>query len=131
MIGTINTERTHTTPTILNDRIAYHWGRNQFPYIVIDVDNSEVQTDNLPLNSGYDHLPIVHTLLVMGFLKYPNDKIHNYAEDWIEAIIRVLHNYNGGYVSWIFHTNVERADLYKNENETMKSFLVSFEVKIH
>lgn len=135
MINTINTERTHATPTITDTSkgITYKWGQNQFPFILVDIENSEVQYDsiNTPLNMNYVLLPEVYTLNVMGFLKYTNDNVYNYAEDWIEAIIRVLHNYNDGNISWIAYTNTERADIYKNENETLKSFLVQFEIRIN
>ena len=129
MIGTINTERTHTTPTATS--ITYKWGQNQFPFILVDVDDSEVQTDEITLPSVYSNLPVVHKLHVIGTLKYANDNVQNYAEDWIEAIIRVLHNYNDSNVSWIFWTNTERAEIYSKTNERLKTFLVSFEVKIN
>jgi hypothetical protein len=134
-IGIINTERTHTTPTITDTTkgITYKWGQNQFPFILVDIDNSEADYDspNTPLSLNYTLLPEVYTLNVMGFLKYTNDNIYNYAEDWIEAIIRVLHNYNDTNVSWIAYTNTERADIYKSENETLKSFLIQFEVRVN
>lgn len=133
MIATINAERTHTTPDIddTTNKIGYNWMKNQFPYLLVDIDNSETQTDSLVLDVDFEHLPVVHTVLVMGFLKYANDDIYNYAEDWIEAIGRVLHNYKDCNITWIFQTAVERADIYKNVNETLKSFVVSFEVRIN
>lgn len=131
LIGTINSERSHNTPT--SNSVVYHWGRNQFPFLMVDIDDSEVlyDDDTTPMSLKYEILPEVYTVYVMGFLKYANDEIYNYAEDWIEAIIRVLHNYNSSDISWIAYTNTERAEIYKNENETMKSFLVSFEVRVN
>lgn len=131
LIGTINSERSHNSPSASS--IVYNWGRNQFPFLLVDIDTSEViyDDDTTPLSLKYEILPEVYTLYVMGFLKYTNDDIYNYAEDWIEAIIRVLHNYNSSGVTWIAYTNTERADIYKNENETLKSFIVSFEFRVN
>lgn len=131
MIGTINTERTHATPTA--NSITYKWGQNQFPFLLVDIDASEVQYGDVatPISLNYKILPEVYTLLVMGWLKYANDDVYNYAEDWIEAIIRVLHNHNDSDVSWIAYTHTERADIYKNESETLKSFLVEFEIRVN
>jgi len=129
MIGTINTERTHTTPVATD--ITYKWGQNQFPFILVDIDESEGLTEDYTLDMSYVNLPEMYKLLVIGFLKYANDNIYNYIEDWIEAIIRILHNYNDANISWIMYTRTERAELYKNENETLKSFVVEFEVRIN
>jgi hypothetical protein len=129
MIGTINTERTHTTPTAKS--IAYHWGRNQFPFLMVDIEASEGVTDAYTIDMSYVNLPEVYTLLVAGFLKYANDNVYNYVEDWIEAVIRVLHNYNDGNISWIAYTQTERGEIYKNENETLKSFVVELEIRVN
>lgn len=131
MIGTINTERTHTTP--VSNSITYSWGRNQLPLLIVDVDDSEAQYDDdaTPLNLQYTLLPELYTLLIAGYMKYANDNVYNYVEDWIEATIRVLHNYNDTNISWITYQKTERADVYKNENEILKSFLVEFEIRIN
>ena len=129
MIGTINTERTHATPT--SNSFTYKWGMNQYPFILIDIDNSEGITEDYTLDMSYVNLPETYTLLIMGFLKYANDNIYNYCEDWIEAIKRILHNYNDSNITWIVYVKTERAELYKNENETLKSFLIEFECRIN
>lgn len=131
MIGAINTERTHATP--LSRNISYEWGRNQLPLLIVDIDDSEALYDDpaTPLNLKYELLPELYTLFIAGYLKYANDNVYNYVEDWIEAIIRVLHNYNDTNISWITYQKTERADIYKNENETLKSFLVEFECRVN
>ncbi len=131
LISTINTERTHSTPSATD--ITYKWGQNQFPFLLVDIDTSEIIYDDVatPMSLKYEILPETYTLLVMGWLKYANDNVYNYAEDWIEAVIRVLHNYNDENISWIAYTKTERAEIYKNENETLKSFLVEFEIRIN
>ena len=43
-IGTINTERSHSTPTATD--IVYHWGRNQYPFLLVDIDDTEVVYDD-------------------------------------------------------------------------------------
>ena len=80
---------------------------------------------------SYVNLPEVYTLLIVGFLKYANDDIYNYCEDWIEAIIRVLHNYNDSNISWIMYTKTERAEIYDERNNRLKSFVVEFEIRIN
>jgi hypothetical protein len=128
-IATINTARSHTAP--ITNSITYKWGQNQYPFIFVDVDSSEVQTEDLTLPSTLSNLPVVHTVNVMGTLKYANDNVQDWAEDWIEAILKVLHNYNDSNVNWIFWTNTERAELYSKMNERLKTFLVSFEVRVN
>jgi len=134
-VNKINSERTHSSPTITNTTsgITYKWGMNQFPFLLVDLGDSEPDYDsnNTPLDLNYTTLPEVYDVGVMGFLKYANDELYNYTEDWIEAVIRVLHNYNDSNISWIAYTKTERAELYKNENETLKSFLINFEVRIN
>ena len=135
MIGTINTERTHNTPTIANttNNITYKWGQNQYPFLLIDLEDGEPIYDDVatPISMNYTILPEVYTILIMGFLKYANDNIYNYCEDWIEAIIRVLHNYNDSNVSWIAYTKTERAEIYDNQKQRLKTFVVEFEVRIN
>jgi hypothetical protein len=131
MISTINTERTHTAPTA-ND-ITYKWGMNQFPFLLVDVDESEVIYDDeaTPISLNYTILPEVYTVFIMGFLRYSDDNIYNWCEDWIEAIIRVCHNYNDSNISWLAYTRTERTEINKNENETLKTFLVEFEARVN
>lgn len=131
MIGTINSERSHNTPSA--NSVVYDWGRNQYPFLLIDIDDSEAlyDDDTTPLSLIYKILPETYTLNVMGFLKYADDEIYNYAEDWIEAAIRVLHRHSDTNVTWIMYTKTERADIYKNENETLKSFLIEFEIRVN
>jgi hypothetical protein len=128
-IATINTTRTHTAPSAKS--IGYTWGSNQYPFLMVDVDNSEVDYDEADISLNLENLPEVHTILVMGFLKYTNDQLQNWVEDWIEAVIKTLHNYNDSNISWVAYTNTDRAELYKSENETIKSFVVVFEVRVN
>jgi hypothetical protein len=129
MIATINTERTHTTP--LTTQVTYKWGQNQFPFIFVDIDSSEGLSEDYTLDMSYTNLPEVYTLNVMGTLKYAHDDVQNYAEDWIEAVIRVLHNYTCNGVTYIMYTNTERAEIYSKMNERLKTFLVSFEARVN
>jgi len=130
-ISTINTERTHTTPTAT--QITYKWGQNQFPFLLVDIQGSEAIYDDpaTPMTLNYTTLPEVYTVLVVGFLKAFTDDIYNYVEDWIEAIIRSLHNYNDTNISWIAYTKTERMDVNDQENQTMKIFSVEFEARVN
>lgn len=130
-IGVINTERTHVTPTA--SVITYKWGQNQFPFILVDIQGSEIQygENSTPMSLDYKTLPEVFTVLIVGFLKYSDDRISDWSEDWIEAIIRSLHNYNSASISWIALTKTERVDLYEKENQTFKVFNCEFEVRIN
>jgi len=117
-IGTINTERGHTSPVA--NSITYKWGQNQFPFVFIDLNNSEVDYTNSPLSLNYTSLPEVYTLSVVGFIKAGDDRLTDWVEDWIEGFIRVLHNYNDTDISWIALTGTDRTDIYKNNNETSR-----------
>ena len=130
-ISTINTERSHTTPDALD--ITYKWGQNQFPFLLVDLQGSEAIYDDpaTPMTLNYTTLPEVFTVLVVGFIKAYTDDIYNYVEDWIEAIIRSLHNYNDTNISWIAYTKTERMDVNDQENQTMKIFSVEFEIRIN
>ena len=129
MIGTVNTERTHTAPTATG--IVYNWGRNQFPFLLVDVRTSEVNYESAGITLELSNLPEVHNITVYGYLKAADDNINNWVEDWIEAIIRVLHDYCDSNITWIAYTSTDRDEIYKNENEVIKVFGVNFEVRIN
>ena len=128
IIGTINTERTHTTPTAKS--ISYEWGQNQTQLIRVDVIESEVLYNEACLDLSLTKLPENFKVAVSGFLKSNDTSLKNWVEDWIEAIIRVLHNYNNYDITWIAYTDTKRTDLYNEKNETAKMFDVNFEVRI-
>lgn len=127
MISTINSERSHTAPSAKS--ITYQWGMNQYPYLMVDIDGSEGVTDEYILDMSYVNLPEIYTILVMGVMKYANDNIYNWCEDWIEAVIRVLHNYNSDDISWIIYVKTERAEIYDKQNQRLKSFVIEFEAR--
>jgi len=130
-IAIINTERTHITP--LAASITYKWGQNQFPFLLVEIESSEVLYDDpaTPISLHLQNLPEVYELKVTGFLKYNDDNIWNWIEDWKEAVIRSLHNYNTSEISWIALTGTENIDLYNNENQNLKIFTVNFEARIN
>lgn len=129
MLGTIETERSLSNSIPTAKSITYKWGMNQYPFILVDLDKSEGITDAYTLDMSYVNLPENYTILVMGFLKYANDEIWNYCEYWIEGIKRVLHNYNSDNISWIAYVSTERAEIYDNQNQRLKSFVVEFEMR--
>lgn len=128
-IGTINTERTHTAPEALD--ITYKWGQNQFPLLVVEIDSSEIIYDDAPLSLDLANLPEVYNLKIIGILKYNNDNIYNWTEDWKEAVIRSLHGYNSASISWIALTGTDNIDLYGQENQNLKMFTINFEARVN
>jgi hypothetical protein len=128
LIGTINTERTHTAP--LAEHIGYDWGQNDSYLIRVEMGKSEIQYSEAPLNLQLTNLPEVFPVIVTGFLRTNDTSLQNWTEDWIEAIIRCLHNYNDNNISWIAYTGADRVDLYGENDETAKMVPVEFEVRI-
>lgn len=129
IIGTINTERTHTAPTA--NVITHKWGQNQFPFVFVDLNGSEIDYNGATLNLDYTNLPETYTINVVGFMKAGDDRLTDWVEDWLEGFIRVLHNYHDSDISWIALTRTDRTDLYKNQNETYKMFAAEFEVRVN
>lgn len=129
MLSTIDTERSDTTPTATS--IIDHWGRNQYPFLMVDIDGAEVNYEDADISLNIANLPMDYTVLIGGYLKYADDNIHNWCENWIEAIERVLHNYNTANISWVTLKGEERAELYKDNNEIIKTFVVEFEARVN
>jgi len=131
MVGTINTERTHVAPTAL--KIETTWGQNQYPFLLVEMQNSTVLFDDAaaPMTMQYKHMPETYNLTVAGFLKAFDDRVTDWVEDWIEAVIRVVHGYNSSDISWILCTGTERTDIYTEEHGDMKVFSVNFEIRIN
>lgn len=127
-ITTINSERTHTTPPALS--IGYDWGQNQYQLLRVEVKDSEVQYNEAALNLNLQHLPEVYNVNVAGFIKSNDSNMRNWVEDWIEAIIRTLHNYSSPEISWCAYTGSNRTELYNERNETAKIIEVNFEVRV-
>ena len=129
-LTTIDTERSQTTPQA--NQVTYKWGQFQYPFLFVDVQESEaVYDETTPISLNYTVLPETYSLIVVGFIKASNDLIYNWTENYIEAIIRVLHNYNSENISWIAYIKTERAEIYKNENEVIKTFAVEFEARVN
>lgn len=131
MIGTINTERTHVAPTAL--KIETTWGQNQYPFLLVEMQNSTVQYDDpaAPMTTLYKNTPETYDVTVAGFLKAFDDRVVDWVEDWIEGVIRVIHGYNSANISWILCTGTERTDIYTEEHGNMKVFSVNFEIRIN
>jgi hypothetical protein len=131
LITTINTERTHTAPQAA--KIDYKWGQHQNPYIVVDLLKGEALYNDpaTPMSMQYANMPEVYSILVSGRLKYTDDNLKNWAEDWIEAIIRSLHNYNDSEISWIAYVESDREDMYKDNNFSGVMVGVLFECRIN
>jgi len=131
LIGTINTERTHAAPTAL--KIESTWGQNQFPFLLVEMQNSEVLYNDpaMPMTMLYQHVPETYNCNIVGFLKAFDDRVVDWVEDWIEAVIRVLHGYNSADISWILVTGTDRTDIYTEEHGTMKIFTVNLEIRIN
>ena len=128
-ISTINTERTHSAPSA--NAITYKWGQNQYPFILVDLGDSEVLYEESSLDMSYVNLPEIYEVMVICFIKVMNDNIYNWIEDWIEAVIRVLHNYNDTNISYITYEKTERAEVYDKMNTTLKVANIIFTVRIN
>lgn len=130
IVSTINTERTHTCPTAL--KIESTWGQNQFPFLLVELQDSQVLPDDnaAPISMNYIHTPEIYNLAVVGFMKAFDDKVTDWAEDWIEAMIRVLHGHNESGISWILAKGTERTEMYTEKHGNMKVFSVNFECRV-
>jgi len=130
-ITTINTERTHAAPQA--KKIDYKWGQHQNPYIVVELLKGEALYNDpaTPMSMEYVNMPEVYTVMVTGILKYTDDNLKNWAEDWIEAIIRSLHNYNDANISWIAYNESDREEMYKDNNFSGIMIGVLFEIRIN
>lgn len=127
MLSTIDGERGDTTPTARD--ITYKWGQNQFQFLMVDVEEEEVEYDDAPISLELVNLPTIYKVFVKGAIKSNDTSIEDWIENWIEALQRVLHNYNAENVSWIAYIGSERSELYTKENSFIKTFAVEFEAR--
>lgn len=126
-IGTINTERSESTPTA--KKITHKWGYNQFQWVFVDVGDSEVPNDLM--DDEFSQAAEFFEVVITGYLKSSNEEIYNYAENWIEAFIRILHGYYDADITHILVTGTIRDTLYQPQKETMKMGGVTLVVRIN
>lgn len=127
-LATVDAKRGETTKQAR--KIDYTWNENQKPFILVDMQGSEIINDE-ELTSDYELTPEVFTCWVMFRIKATNEELQNYAENWIESIIGVLHGYCNERITWILATDTDIADLYQDKNQTEKAGRVSFEIRIN
>lgn len=129
MLTTIDTERSVTTPAPIY--IGYGWTDNQFPAVFVDLGNSTISQEESPLLETYSALKETFIIEVTCVITDAIDLLYNYIENYIEAIIRVVHGYDSADITWISAVETRREDLYLRENQTMKIGTVVFEVRIN
>ena len=123
MLGTIDTERSQTTPT--PKVIGYKWLENQRPLILVDLEDSELIQDE-ELTNDLDITPEIWKANINIQIKSMNaDDLHNYIENYIEAIKRILNGYNDSNITWILITDTVRSELYQDKNQSMKMGMVT------
>jgi len=128
-LATIDSERTSTTPAPIY--IGYGWTDNQFPALFVDLGNSSIQQENSDLTNDYTQTVELYTVEVTCVITDAIDLLYNYIENYIEGIIRVLHNYHDTNITWVSAVETKREDLYLRENQTMKIGTVAFEVRVN
>lgn len=129
LISTINTERTHTAPSAKS--ISHAWGKNQFPLLLIEIKDSEVIYGESSLDTNIKHLPEVYNIQIVGFIKSADSARKDWVEDWLEAMIRVLHNYNDENITWIMLKRTDRDEINTEENQWMNMFFSEYEARIN
>lgn len=127
-LSTIDTERTETTPPV----ISFITGKekNQFPEMYIDVISSTIETDEIHSDETYSTEKFEVDITVK--MKYSNDSIHNYIENYIEALQRLLNNQTiDPQITYIFATSTLRVDLYDNSGQVLRVGGVKFDVRVN
>lgn len=129
-IGTINTTRSTTTPTIR--RFATNWTNNQFPVCYIDLGDSDVFNDENELNNNIE-LEVEDYQLEITVEHKSNKAREEFAlemEIYAEAIEKTLHGFYNTNIIWTIVTGVQRAEVSTPQNQTHKFVTVIFQVKV-
>ena len=129
MIAIIDGERAQDTPSPLY--IGYGWGRNQYPAVHVEVEGSETEVDESEIRMTYDRTVEIYTVFVMVLIRDNTDNLYNYVENYCEAFSRIFHGDNNENITWIAKTSEEKSEVYTRQNQTFKSALVEFEVRIN
>jgi hypothetical protein len=128
MLSVIDTERTQTTPS--PKKIGYDWLENQRPYVLVDLEDSELIQDE-ELTDNLDLTPEIWTCNLLTKIKSNNVNLHNYIENYIEAISRILNGYNGEFITWILITGTNRSELYQDVNQSAKMGQVTCQIRVN
>jgi hypothetical protein len=121
--------RSTTTPVPY--KITDSWGQNQYPLIYIDVESSETELEDNELNLNYDRLTEIYTVKVVATIKTADVNLTKFVENYIDAILQILHNYKDSNITWIEYIRADRSPIYTDNNQTMKSAVIDFEVRIN
>lgn len=132
-LGDVDAKRGDTTPVPQTRNIVYSWGKNQkTPLIFVDMEESETEMSESEIGAGYEQALEVYKVAITATLQTANESdLQNYIENYLEAIIEVLHNYCDDNITWILLTETERSPLYSDENQTMKMATCGFEIRIN
>lgn len=127
-LGEVDTKRSETTPA--PRVITAKWHQNQDPFIFVDNDESEIINDE-ELNGDYEIITEIYNFKCMAVVKSTYNEVQDFVDNYIEALIRVLHNYCDANIAWIRAVGTDKVDLYSDKNQTKKSGMVEFEVRIN
>lgn len=124
----IDSER--STATIAPKKITYKWGDNQFPIVLVAPGKSELIQDEL-ITDDLNITPEIFNVGISAMIKSNSNEIHNYVENYIQAIQEILNGYEDSDITWILVTETDRGDLYQDKQQFMKSGMVVVEARVN
>jgi hypothetical protein len=124
----IDLERSSTTPG--PRKITYKWADNQFPIVLVATGKSELLQDEL-LTDDLNLTPEIFTIGLSAMIKSNSNDIHNYVENYVQAICEILNGYEDENITYILADETDKGDLYINKQQFTKSGMVIVKVRIN
>lgn len=123
----IDTKR--STSTITPKMIGYSYPTD-FPYLVVDINSSDIKQDEL-ITDDYERLPEIFSCTIIFEINDDWDKVQNYIENYIEAVIKSLNGYCDNYISWMLVTGTDKTNTYTLNNSAVRAASVNLEIRIN
>lgn len=124
----IDIERTSETPS--PKTISYKWSENQLPYVLVNVEKSDIIQDET-MTADLEATTEVFDVIIMFVIKDRTNEVQNYIERYIQASLQVLNGYVDSDVTWMLPTESDRGNLYQDKQQYTKTGMVRVAVRVN